>query len=87
MARAWLNEAVPLLRAARVRFDGQVRVRMYLSPPDRRTRDGDNLEKAIMDALVRARVIKDDSLKYVRKSCKEVLDEYMGYVLLVVEPV
>jgi crossover junction endodeoxyribonuclease RusA len=87
MARAWLNEAVPLLKAARVRFDGPVRMYMLLSPPDRRRRDGDNLEKAIMDALVKAGVIRDDSLKYVPKSCKELADEYVGYVLLVVEEV
>jgi crossover junction endodeoxyribonuclease RusA len=84
-AKAWLDEAVLLLRASRVRFEGPVALRMYLSPPDRRRRDGDNLEKAIMDALVKAGVIKDDSLAYVRKSCREVLDEYLGYVLLEVE--
>jgi crossover junction endodeoxyribonuclease RusA len=84
-ARAWLDGAVLLLRASGVRFDGQVVVRMYLSPPDRRKRDGDNLEKAIMDALVKAGVIVDDSIEYVKKSCKEVLGERKGYVLLEVE--
>ncbi len=85
IAKAWLDEAILLLRATRVRFDGPVRVRMLLSPPDRRRRDGDNLEKAVMDSLVKAGVIQDDSLAYVKKSCKEVLDAYLGYVLLEVE--
>ncbi len=85
MAKAWLDEAILLLRATKVRFDGPVRVRMLLSPPDRRRRDGDNLEKAIMDSLVKASVIQDDSLAYVKRSCREVLDEYLGYVLLEVE--
>jgi Holliday junction resolvase RusA-like endonuclease len=85
MAKAWLEEAVLLLRAARVRFGGPVKVSMFLSPPDRRRRDGDNLEKAIMDALVKAGVIRDDSLWHVPKSCKELVGECKGYVLLVVE--
>ena len=84
-AKAWLDEAILLLRAKRVRFEGAVAIHMRFSPPDRRKRDGDNLEKAIMDALVKAGVIKDDSLVYVKKSCKEVLDERLGYVLLEVE--
>jgi crossover junction endodeoxyribonuclease RusA len=84
-AKAWLDEAVLLLRTARVRFDGPVKVNMLLSPPDRRRRDGDNLEKAVMDALVKAGVIKDDSLWHVPKSCKELVGECKGYVLLVVE--
>ncbi len=85
MAKAWLDEAILLLRASRVRFDRPVKVSMFLSPPDRRRRDGDNLEKAIMDALVKAGVIRDDSLEYVKRSCREVLDERKGYVLLEVE--
>jgi crossover junction endodeoxyribonuclease RusA len=84
-AKAWLDEAVLLLRAARVRFDGPVKVSMFLSPPDRRRRDGDNLEKAIMDSLVKAGVIRDDSLWYVPRSCKELVGECGGYVLLIVE--
>jgi crossover junction endodeoxyribonuclease RusA len=84
-ARAWLDEVVLVLRASKVRFEGQVAVRMRLSPPDRRRRDGDNLEKAVMDALVKAGVIRDDSLVYVKKSCREVLDERLGYILLEVE--
>jgi len=84
-ARAWLDEAVMLLRASRVHFDGPVRVSLFLSPPDRRRRDGDNLEKAIMDSLVKAGVIRDDSLWCVPKSCRELVEECKGYVILVVE--
>jgi crossover junction endodeoxyribonuclease RusA len=87
MAKAWLQEAILLLRATRVRFKGPVKVSLFLSPPDRRRRDGDNLEKAIMDALVKAGVIQDDSLWHVPKSCKELVNECRGYVLLVVEEI
>jgi crossover junction endodeoxyribonuclease RusA len=87
MAKAWLDEAILLLRAARVRFDGPVKVSMFLSPPDRRRRDGDNLEKAIMDSLVKAGVIEDDSLWHVPKTCRELIGECEGYALLVVEEI
>jgi crossover junction endodeoxyribonuclease RusA len=86
-ARTWLDEAVLLLRASRVRFEGPVKVSLYLSPPDRRKRDGDNLEKAIMDALVKAGVIRDDSLWHVPKSCRELVEGCKGYVVLVVEEI
>lgn len=36
-------------------------VSIYASPPDRRKRDLDNLPKAILDALVHADIIRDDS--------------------------
>ena len=87
MAKAWLEEAISLLRAARVRFDGPVKVSMFLSPPDRRRRDGDNLDKAIMDSLVKAGVIRDDSLWHVPKACRELVSDCGGYVLLIVEEV
>lgn len=43
-------------------IDGPVSVKIYLYPPDRRRRDVDNYAKAILDALVHAKVLKDDSL-------------------------
>ena len=86
-ARTWLDEAILLLRAPGVRFEEPVKVSLYLSPPDRRRRDGDNLEKAIMDSLVKAGVIQDDSLRHVPKSCRELVERCKGYVVLVVEEI
>lgn len=40
---------------------GPVSVKIYLYPPDRRRRDVDNYAKAILDALVHAGVLEDDS--------------------------
>jgi len=84
-AKAWMEEALWILRACHVRFDKPVKVKMFLSPPDRRVRDGDNIEKPIYDALKKSGVIPDDSLKWVRQSCREVMDSHEGYVLVIVE--
>lgn len=43
------------------RFDGPVKVTVVFRPPDRRTRDIDNLPKALLDSLTHAGVLGDDS--------------------------
>lgn len=51
--------------AARYRvpmFQRPVSVSIDVFPPDRRRRDLDNLLKALLDSLVHARVLEDDSL-------------------------
>ena len=62
-ARAWHREAWVILRSSwRGRpMRGEVVVSIVLYPPDRRRRDIDNLLKAILDALVHAGVLRDDS--------------------------
>ena len=60
-ARAWHREAWALLRAQGVRFGGEVAVYLMVYPPDRRRRDIDNILKAVLDALVHAGVLQDDS--------------------------
>lgn len=42
-------------------FKGHVAVRFYVKRPDKRTRDLDNLLKALNDTLTRNRIIADDS--------------------------
>ena len=44
-----------------------VRVELMLWEPDDRIRDGDNLLKSLLDALVSARVLADDNKKIVRR--------------------
>lgn len=46
-------------------IDGPVHVHMDAYPPDRRERDGDNLWKATLDALVWAHALKGDSNRYI----------------------
>lgn len=41
--------------------DGDLAVTIVATPPDRRRRDLDNLVKAVLDALVRAGAMSDDS--------------------------
>lgn len=43
------------------KIEGPVSVKIYLYPPDKRRRDVDNYAKAILDALVHAGVLVDDS--------------------------
>lgn len=43
-------------------FQSRLSVSVDVFPPDRRRRDLDNLLKALLDGLVHARVIEDDSL-------------------------
>jgi crossover junction endodeoxyribonuclease RusA len=59
--REYRAKAIRACRDAEV-VDGPVSVKIYLYPPDRRRRDVDNYAKAILDALVHARVLRDDSL-------------------------
>lgn len=55
VAAACAMQATDRLGAARVRLT------ITAHPPDRRRRDLDNLNKAVLDALVFARVFDDDS--------------------------
>jgi len=43
-------------------FQGRVSVSVDVFPPDRRPRDLDNMLKALLDGLVHARILEDDSL-------------------------
>lgn len=62
-AQRWHKEAWATLRAAwrGKPMRGEVAVLVVLHPPDRRRRDLDNLLKAVLDALVKAQVLRDDS--------------------------
>lgn len=51
--------AVPGGRAARM--DGRLAVRVTVCPPDHRRRDLDNVQKALLDALAKGGVYRDDS--------------------------
>lgn len=57
--RATVAAMVEQRRPARV--PGRLHVRILCYPPDRRTRDLDNLTKSLLDSLVHAEVIEDDS--------------------------
>ena len=50
---------------------GPFSVRMVLRPPDRRVRDGDNVEKVVWDAVVGAGVLADDSRQVLPRVLRE----------------
>jgi len=62
-AQRWHKEAWAILRGTwrGKPMRGEVAVLLVLHPPDRRRRDLDNLLKAVLDALVHAGVLQDDS--------------------------
>lgn len=64
--RAWKRAAAAYLVGAR-RVQGPVSLIVHASPPDRRRRDPDGILKALLDALVDARVIEDDSMAVIRR--------------------
>jgi len=60
--KAWRKEAVMRIRVARLpRFAGPVAVKLTVTAPDARPRDIDNYSKCILDSLVDAGVLIDDS--------------------------
>jgi crossover junction endodeoxyribonuclease RusA len=65
--KAWRKEAVIRIIAARLpKFLDPVVVKLELTPRDNRPRDADNYAKPCLDALVEARVLQDDSNRYVK---------------------
>jgi crossover junction endodeoxyribonuclease RusA len=65
--RAWRLEAALRLMVAKLpRFIAPVAVKLELTPKDKRSRDADNCAKPVLDALVEARVLPDDSNRFVR---------------------
>ncbi|AIT09100.1 hypothetical protein LO80_03365 [Candidatus Francisella endociliophora] len=50
-----------------------VEVSVYLYMKDKRLRDVDNVNKTILDGLVKAKVLRDDSWKYVRSIKSEIV--------------
>jgi crossover junction endodeoxyribonuclease RusA len=62
--RAYRRDAIASIRQQRIPADGvggPLSVLVHAFPPDRRRRDLDNLQKALLDAVVAAGVIEDDS--------------------------
>jgi len=60
--RRYREAVVMVCRMQRVeRIEGRLAVQVVAYPPDRRRRDLDNLQKALLDALEHAGVYDDDS--------------------------
>ncbi len=64
--RSWLEQAIPVLALLKQPEKLPCKIDLFLIGNWNEQRDGDNVVKAVLDALVAAQVIPDDSLKYVR---------------------
>lgn len=74
------RDSVAHLCAGRLPTIGKYRLHVHLSPPDARRRDADNALKSLLDALVKAGYLIDDSLTYMRELLVTVDDERLGHV-------
>lgn len=65
--RKWLDEVVPALAFLNAPVAYPCQYHILLAGKVNVLRDGANVEKATIDACVKALVIPDDSLKYIRR--------------------
>jgi crossover junction endodeoxyribonuclease RusA len=65
------------------RLKGEVSIYVRLVAPDQRERDAGNCDKAVMDILVAAGVIENDSNRYVRRLTFEWMDHGPECVVLI----
>jgi len=63
--KAWIVQATPIMRTMKVPDTLPVRYKYTLLGKMRRSNDGGNKEKAIMDLAVSCGIIPDDNLMYV----------------------
>lgn len=69
---------------------GEVSVSVRLVAPDKRHRDAGNTDKAVLDAIVRAGLIEDDSNRFVKRvsyewaasgsPCTVLIQQYEGSI-------
>lgn len=74
------RETVKELCAPYEPVKGRYRLHVHLSPPDFRRRDADNVLKVLLDALVKAGYLADDSLNYMRELAVTTDDDRKGRV-------
>jgi Holliday junction resolvase RusA-like endonuclease len=61
--RIWRDQAYWLIQTANLKpIEGTFEISISLDQPDKRPRDADNYQKAVIDALVKMRVVEDDKL-------------------------
>lgn len=65
--RAALVEQMQLSDRNGVLMPGEVAVMVRLVAPDKRERDAGNVDKAVGDILVKARIITNDSNRYIKR--------------------
>lgn len=74
-----------VMAAGKYHVPGHVSVHLECYPPDRRRRDLDNLPKGILDGIVKAGVIEDDScIEDLRLQRREVVAG--GKVVVTIKP-
>lgn len=86
--RSAVRRALEASRMADRRLEGPYHVQLVLQPPDARGRDGDNLEKVLWDAIVKAGLLVDDSNKVLPSITRQwVAPEKPGRVLVIAKEI
>ena len=65
---------------------GRIALAMDAYPPDRRKRDLDNVQKALLDSLEKARVYEDDSQIDLLLTQRRIVDKPCGHMLVEIVP-
>lgn len=83
---AWQSEAMKMIMAQKAKpIKGRVSIYVRLVAPDKRHRDAGNTDKSVMDVLVKAGIIEDDSNRFVRRVTFEWRDEGPACLVVVQE--
>lgn len=83
--REYRDEVVDSVDPAQPKMDGRLSVKIAAYPPDRRTRDLDNLLKPILDGLAHAGVYADDGQIDSLTIQREAVEAPDGMVLVYIE--
>lgn len=59
------RDSVAALCFGKAGVKGKYKLHVHLSPPDARKRDADNAIKSLLDAIVKAGYVEDDSLQFM----------------------
>ncbi len=83
--RAYRDAVIALLAGLGIQpMNGDLAVRLLLYPPDRRRRDADNAQKAVLDALQHGGAYQDDS-QIVRLETWKLAPQKGGKVVVQIE--
>lgn len=75
----WKKRATGAVKEQKVLpIDGPITALFELGPPDRRVFDLDNRIKAVLDIIVKEKIIQDDNHKFLKEYTVKLSHEFVG---------